>query len=118
MLLGVSTHNKSQLLHACGQDVDYLGVGPVFPSNTKSFDAFSGAQFVAAAAESADRPWFAIGGIDAANLDVVLRSGARRGAVSNAVIASADPERAANQLKQTLQRPSVAAHTTVRFEQG
>ncbi|MEO1982324.1 MAG: thiamine phosphate synthase, partial [Fuerstiella sp.] len=25
MLLGVSTHNISQLLHACGQDVDYLG---------------------------------------------------------------------------------------------
>ncbi len=116
MLLGVSTHNKSQLLHACGLDVDYLGIGPVFPSNTKSFDRFPGTQFVAAAAESADRPWFAIGGIDAANIVVALRAGAQRVAVSNAVIASADPEQAARQLKQALQHP--AAPSTVRFEQG
>ena len=118
MLVGVSTHSKSQLLRACSQDVDYLGVGPVFRSNTKSFDSFPGMPFVAQAAEFADRPWFAIGGIDGANIDNARQSGAQRVAVSNAVIASADPEQTARQLKQMLQCPAAISPPTVRFEQG
>jgi thiamine-phosphate pyrophosphorylase len=118
MLVGVSTHSKSQLLHACSQDVDYLGVGPVFRSDTKSFDSFPGMSFVAQAAEFADRPWFAIGGIDDANIDDTRQAGAQRVAVSNAVIAAADPEQAARQLKQVLQCPAAFVPPSVRFEQG
>lgn len=118
MLVGVSTHSKSQLLHACSQDVDYLGVGPVFPSDTKMFESFPGISYVAQAAEYADRPWFAIGGIEDANIDDVRQSGAERVAVSSAVIAAADPEQAARQLKQMLQCSAVSAAPSVRFEQG
>ncbi|MDG1898019.1 MAG: thiamine phosphate synthase [Fuerstiella sp.] len=119
MLLGVSTHNKSQLVRACSQEIDYLGVGPVFRSDTKSFDTFPGTEYIAQAAEFADRPWFAIGGIDAANLDVAQKSGAQRIAVSNAVIGSADPEQAARQLKQRLQcAASAFVPQSVRFEHG
>ena len=118
MLVGVSTHSKSQLLHACRQDVDYLGVGPVFRSDTKSFESFPGMHYVAQAAEFADRPWFAIGGIDGANIDDVRQSGAERVAVSRAVIAAADPEQAARQLKQMMQCAAVSDPPSVRFEQG
>jgi thiamine-phosphate pyrophosphorylase len=118
MLVGVSTHSRSQLLQAHSQDVDYLGVGPVFRSDTKSFDSFPGTRYVAQATELADRAWFAIGGIDITNIDVARQAGAQRVAVSNAVIASGDPEQAARQLKQALLCPAARVPDTVRLEQG
>jgi thiamine-phosphate pyrophosphorylase len=41
------------------------------------------------------RPWFAIGGIEAGNLDEVLEAGARRVVVVRALTEAADPHAAA-----------------------
>lgn len=43
------------------------------------------------AALAPPRPWFAIGGIDAANLDEVLDAGARRVVVVRAITEADDP---------------------------
>uniref|UniRef100_UPI00020006B6 thiamine phosphate synthase n=1 Tax=Streptomyces sp. SA3_actF TaxID=682181 RepID=UPI00020006B6 len=51
-----------------------------------------------AAALGATRPWFAIGGIDAARLDEVLDAGARRVVVVRALTEAEDPEHAAREL--------------------
>jgi thiamine-phosphate pyrophosphorylase len=48
-----------------------------------------------AASLAPTRPWFAIGGIDASNLDQVLDAGARRVVVVRALTGSDDPEAAA-----------------------
>jgi thiamine-phosphate pyrophosphorylase len=47
-------------------------------------------------------PWFAIGGIREENLDRVIESGARRIAVSSAVVRATSPSRAAARLKARL----------------
>lgn len=47
------------------------------------------------AALGADRPWFAIGGIDLGNLDEVLEAGARRVVVVRAITEADDPGEAA-----------------------
>ncbi|MEZ6125025.1 MAG: thiamine phosphate synthase [Planctomycetaceae bacterium] len=101
-LLGLSTHNLQQLQAACRTSVSYLGVGPVFPSSTKDFDSFAGLSFVREAAQFADRPWFAIGGISAVRLPELTEAGASRIAVSAEVIGSPDPAQAVRQLKVIL----------------
>ncbi|PAX83492.1 thiamine phosphate synthase, partial [Streptomyces albidoflavus] len=48
-----------------------------------------------AATLTTGRPWFAIGGIDAANLDEVTEAGARRVVVVRALTEADDPKAAA-----------------------
>ena len=63
-LVGVSTHSLQQAKQAVLDGADYLGVGPVFHSQTKSFDNFAGLETIRAVAEEITLPWYAIGGID------------------------------------------------------
>jgi thiamine-phosphate pyrophosphorylase len=49
-----------------------------------------------------DKPWFAIGGIDAQRLPDVLEAGARRIVVVRAITAADDPRAAAQQLRSAL----------------
>ncbi len=109
--VGVSTHNREQLDAAVLAGATYLGVGPVFPSPTKEFSEpeLAGLSYVQLAAESTALPWFAIGGIREENLDRVLESGARRIAVSGAVVQAPSPRRTAARLKARLNGLAVAA---------
>ena len=97
-LIGVSTHSLEQARQAVLDGADYLGVGPTFPSTTKMFTEFPGLDLVAAIASETRLPWFAIGGIDATNLDRVVKAGATRIAVSGTVCRSATPGDQAIQL--------------------
>ncbi|HUQ69847.1 MAG TPA: thiamine phosphate synthase [Planctomycetaceae bacterium] len=97
-LVGVSTHTIEQARQAVLDGADYLGVGPTFPTGTKSFTEFPGLAFVRQVAEEIALPWFAIGGINAENLASVTQAGATRVAVSGAVCGAEDPFDAASQL--------------------
>ena len=86
-LIGVSTHDRSQLEAAILAGAGYLGVGPVFPSADQGIlrARACGAGLRSPAAETTSLPWFAIGGITEDNVDRVLEAGATRVAVSGAV---------------------------------
>jgi thiamine-phosphate pyrophosphorylase len=101
VLIGRSTHTPEQAAEAAGNpDVDYFSVGPCWATPTKPGRAPAGLDLVRHAAEVAgDKPWFPIGGIDAARLPEVLAAGGRRVAVVRAIGAAADPRRAAAELK-------------------
>lgn len=101
-LLGISTHAPAQIDQALLEGAGYLGVGPVFPGDTKQFDAYAGLSYVRQAAETTTLPWFAIGGINEDNLDEVLDAGASRVAVSAAVVRAPSPRRAAAALRARL----------------
>ena len=101
-LVGVSTHSIEQARQAVLDGADYLGVGPVFASQTKSFDSLAGLEFVTAVAAEITLPWYAIGGISDENLEEVTAAGATRVAVSAAVCGADDPETAARTLHQAL----------------
>ena len=90
VLVGVSTHNIEQVRRAVLDGANYLGVGPTFPSTTKSFAAFAGLDFVRAVATEISLPAFAIGGITLENVSQVISAGLRRVAVSGAVVNAAD----------------------------
>jgi thiamine-phosphate pyrophosphorylase len=97
--VGESTHSRSEIDAATG---DYIGVGPVYPTPTKEGRPAVGLELVRYAAERAGRPWFAIGGIDAANVRAVIEAGATRVAVVRAIGDARDPERAARDLTEAL----------------
>ncbi|MGH3345321.1 MAG: thiamine phosphate synthase, partial [Carbonactinosporaceae bacterium] len=83
VLIGRSTHDEDQVDGAAAEPgVDYFCVGPTWTTPTKPGRPAPGPGLLsyAAARESAagGRAWFAIGGIDLANLDEVLARGARR----------------------------------------
>ncbi len=101
-IVGVSTHDGSQLERAVLDAASYLGVGPMFASRTKEFDDFAGLAFARRASEQTTLPWFAIGGITAENLPELIEAGARRVAVSAAVVRAEFPRKAAAELRALL----------------
>ena len=102
-LVGRSTHDVDQMTAASAEAVDYFCVGPCWPTPTKPGRAAPGLDLVRAAASSGtDKPWFAIGGIDAARVPDVLAAGASRIVVVRAITAADDPKAAAEQLKELL----------------
>jgi thiamine-phosphate pyrophosphorylase len=102
-LLGLSTHDADQAAAAAASGADYFCVGPCWRTPTKPGRAAPGLQLVrAAAALGSDKPWFAIGGIDAQRLPDVLEAGARRVVVVRAITAADDPRAAAQQLRSAL----------------
>jgi thiamine-phosphate pyrophosphorylase len=102
-LFGRSTHSTDELAAAIAEEVDYFCVGPCWPTPTKPGRPAPGLDLVrSAAASRTDKPWFAIGGIDADRLPQVLAAGARRIVVVRAITAADDPAAAARALKQAL----------------
>lgn len=109
MLVGVSTHNLEQARAAVLDGANYLGVGPTFPSRTKSFDQLPGPDLLRAVTAEIRLPTFAIGGITASNMPEVLATGATRVAVAAAVTGAKDPREAVHALNKVLDTsPSVA----------
>lgn len=99
-IIGRSTHDIDQVKAAVAEDgVDYFCVGPCWPTPTKPGRPAPGLDLVRAAdALGTDKPWFAIGGIDAARVPDVVAAGARRIVVVRAITAAEDPKAAAEQL--------------------
>jgi thiamine-phosphate pyrophosphorylase len=83
-------------------DVDYIGVGPVYPTPTKPGRPAVGLELVRYATTHARLPFFAIGGIDERNLSEAIEAGAQRVAVVRALADAADPESAARALRMSL----------------
>ncbi|HEX2050464.1 MAG TPA: thiamine phosphate synthase [Actinomycetota bacterium] len=105
-VVGISTHAPEEVDAALRAPVDYLAVGPVFSTPTKPGRRATGVELLRHAAGRADRPWFAIGGIDAGNVGGVLDAGARRVVVVRAIADAADPVAAAAALRGALdERP-------------
>ncbi|MFF3018629.1 thiamine phosphate synthase [Streptomyces sp. NPDC057939] len=100
VLIGRSCHAESEVDAAAAEPgVDYFCTGPCWPTPTKPGRHAPGLDLVRHAASlRQDRPWFAIGGIDAGNLDEVLDAGATRVVVVRAVTEASDPGAAAADL--------------------
>ncbi|WP_328925254.1 thiamine phosphate synthase [Streptomyces sp. NBC_00190] len=100
VLIGRSCHAEAEVDAAVAEPgVDYFCTGPCWPTPTKPGRFAPGLGLVRYAASlEQDRPWFAIGGIDSANLDEVLDAGATRVVVVRALTEAADPGAAAADL--------------------
>ncbi|MFC1568856.1 thiamine phosphate synthase [bacterium] len=95
-LLGLSISYINEL-SSIG-DADYLGVGAVFPTDTKLDAEFGGIQLMKQVHEHCDLPLVGIGGIDFENTDQVIHAGAEGVAVISVILNAEDPGAAAKQM--------------------
>jgi thiamine-phosphate pyrophosphorylase len=80
--IGFSTHNVEQALQADQLPVDYIAVGPIFPTSTKENpDPVVGLERLATICRAIQKPVVAIGGIKLANSREVFAAGAASVAV-------------------------------------
>ncbi len=99
-ILGLSVSNADQLRAVDAALVDYLGMGPVFPTISKlNAPPVLGVDGFAALASQSPLPVVAIGGLDAERARLVRATGAASGiAVVSAICGTEDPEAAARAL--------------------
>ena len=92
-IVGYSTHNLDQAINATKLPIDYLAIGPIFSTTTKSDTApVLGLEGLRAVRHAIGGfPLVAIGGITQANAHEVLEAGADSVAVISAILS--DPER-------------------------
>lgn len=100
-LLGVSAATAQEAEEAVAAGADYLGVGPIFATATKS-DAGSatGTRLLTELAQQFALPLIAIGGITIENAAQVIQAGATGLAVISAVVHAEDIVGAARQLRR------------------
>ena len=76
-LLGFSSHNPEQLCAAGGEPVDYVALGPIFPTASKQNpDPLVGVEELRRCRALIEKPLVAIGGIALENAAAVWRAGA------------------------------------------
>jgi thiamine-phosphate pyrophosphorylase len=90
-IIGFSTHSLAQLAEAEREPVDYLALGPVFPTTSKEDpDPVVGPELVGRARALTRLPLVAIGGITRANAAAVAAQGADGLAVIGDLMRAAD----------------------------
>jgi thiamine-phosphate pyrophosphorylase len=94
-LLGRTAHTLAEARAAAADGADYLGIGPCFPSSTKSFGEFAPPDFLETVSREISLPAFAIGGVTLDRLDALAALGVTRVAVASAVTGARDPAAAA-----------------------
>ena len=101
-IIGKSTHSLSQALEADGEELDYLALGPVYPTPTKPDYPPVGLKLIGEVSARIRHPLVVIGGVDETTLPEVVAAGAICVAVVRAVCAAEDPQAAARTLKRIL----------------
>ncbi|MBQ7257668.1 MAG: thiamine phosphate synthase [Abditibacteriota bacterium] len=94
-IIGVTCKSVDDAVLAEKQGADYLGVGPIFSTQTKlDAGAVIGPDFIKELKENVGIPIAAIGGINERNIDSVVKTGADMICVISAVVCAEDPEQA------------------------
>jgi thiamine-phosphate pyrophosphorylase len=90
MLVGFSTHNLDQAVRAAELPIDYIAIGPIFATGTKTNpDPVVGLKGLGAARKAVgDFPLVAIGGINESNVRDVLAAGADSAAIVGALFSN------------------------------
>ena len=91
MIIGVSTHAPEQAVTAVRNGADYIGVGPIFATQTKEdVVAPVGFAYLDWVAQNIELPFVAIGGIKEHNIAEVARHGAKCCALVSELVGAKD----------------------------
>ncbi len=101
-IVGASVDTPEEARRAEGEGADYLGAGPVFPTETKqTTNPVIGPAGLEAVVKAVSIPVVGIGGIGPGNVGEVMSAGAAGVAVVSAVVSDADPEAAVRALRSS-----------------
>lgn len=104
-ILGLSVENESDARKAQSLDVDYIGLSPIFSTDTKRDTAPAlGLEGATSIQRFNTLPSVAIGGINLTNVSAVMGTGVDGVAVVSAIICADDPCQAARSLREKLAR--------------
>lgn len=103
MKIGLSTHSVDQAIKALSMNPEYIGFGPIFPTNAKAKpDAPVGVAQLKKVLQIAPVPVVAIGGIFPENIINVLNAGAKNIAMVRHFMQANDFDNKVLELKQLL----------------
>ncbi len=98
-ILGVSAQTVSQAIKAQNDGADYLGVGAIHPTDSKSDADVVGLEELSNICSAVDIPVVAIGGINKNNLQELEGTGIAGISVISAIFAAEDIKQASQELK-------------------
>jgi thiamine-phosphate pyrophosphorylase len=103
LIIGCSTHAVQEAVSAQNAGADYVNIGPIFATQTKSGSICPlGPEAIDAVASHLTIPWTVMGGIKASNIDSVLERGAKHVAVVTGVTEQDDVVAACAALRQKI----------------
>ncbi|WP_136255802.1 thiamine phosphate synthase [Onishia niordana] len=95
-ILGLSVENRTQLRALNKQELDYIGLGPVFATTSKQDHALPlGVEGLTELVTASPLPTVAIGGLKVEHAEAILATGADGLAVISAICGQVDPQAAA-----------------------
>ncbi len=105
-IIGLSTHSPEQAHHAQQEGiVDYIGVGPLFPTQTKIHpEGQVGISYLDYVVQNISLPFVAIGGIKEHNLEEVLKHGAKTVCLVTEITEAENIPQKLQALREILQR--------------
>lgn len=101
-IIGVSAQTVEQALLAEKRGADYLGVGAVFPTESKDDAAEVSKEMLKAICSAVSIPVVAIGGVSKENIGELAGTGIAGAAVISAIFGSKDIKNAASELKKAV----------------
>ena len=90
-IIGLSTHNTMQAEQAKSLPIQYVGVGPVFPSQTKPHAKEGGLAYLEYCLKKLDTPVVAIGGITLEHIPELKQMGLCSLAMIQGLLAAKEP---------------------------
>lgn len=99
MLLGVSAASVKEAVQAANDGADYLGVGAMFPTGTKTDANYVSIEELKKIRHAVNLPIIAIGGINKGNIKQFHDTGINGLAVVSAIIAQPDIQKTAAEMK-------------------
>ena len=103
-IIGLSVSNKKQAVKKDAQAADYIGISPIFSTNTKTTDLARplGIAGLKAIRELYSKPIVCIGGIHKNNTKEIIENGADGIAVVSAISKAVEPLTATKELKEII----------------
>ena len=101
-IIGLSTHSEEQGMKAyLDPDVDYIGVGPIFPTTTKD-TAPVGLEYLEYVVKNLHLPFTAIGGIKEHNLHEIISRGAKNVCLVSDIVGAPDIAKKVRELQKLM----------------
>ncbi|MDR1504267.1 MAG: thiamine phosphate synthase [Prevotella sp.] len=104
-IIGLSVESIQDAIDANNLDVDYIGISPVFGTQTKTDTAPAlGLEGIGEITRISGHPSVGIGGINLTNAQDIIQAGANGISVVSAIMSAPDPQQSARQLKEIINK--------------
>ena len=91
-IIGISANNEIDISNAIKNGCNYLGIGPVYETETKKNKKPLGIEKIKILTKDLNIPWFAIGGVKKNNIAYLKNNGLKKVALVSQLMNSEDPK--------------------------